>query len=173
MNLDQCFSRYRFAVRSLQMVVHREELVKASPPFSATQRNVPPPASPQVTSGVLMRLVKLEIVQSQTASSFQVRKNSLNLGNRAIFSSGLSLSSKNTSLIFLSLLLFFSTTGSDGGAAALLTSAMRSSSDADMASAPGGGPPFVGGKAAGTGGPAPGRCGRPKPPGMLPGRAGG
>lgn len=123
--------------------------------------------------------------ERQRDRPYHVRMKSANLGSAAIFSSGLTASSKNTSLIFLSFLPFFSAAaGSAAGvgagaggaapAAPFVTSAMRSSNDADSAlgSAPTGGAPFVGGNAPGGGAPKPGRWGRPELPGMLPGRGG-
>lgn len=92
-----------------------------------------------------------------------VRINSANLGNAAIFSSGLVVSAKKISRWFLSFLLFFSSLG----AASLVTSLMRSSTELDMS------PFWPGGNAPGGGAPKPGRGGSaPGCPGMLPGRVG-
>ncbi len=60
--------------------------------------------------------------------------NSAKRGSRAIFSSGLTLSSKKTSLMLASFFFFFfSSFFSTPGVASLLTSPMRSSSDACIA----------------------------------------
>lgn len=92
-----------------------------------------------------------------------VRINSANLGNAAIFSSGLVVSAKKMSRWFLSFLLFFSSLG----AASLVTSLMRSSTELEIS------PLGPGGNAPGGGAPKPGRGGSaPGWPGILPGRVG-
>jgi hypothetical protein len=133
--------------------------------MSARTTTWPSPAAPAnvVADATSRCLVSGPFSQSE---QYYALANPANRGSLAIFSSGLTLSSKKMSLMFAFFLLFFSSFLS-AGAASFATDPMRSSTEACMAA---GSEPFC----ANVGGaPKPGRGGRAAGwPGILPGRGG-